>query len=75
MKFLLLLLVLALAGLWWHSKRVRRRSEEADKPNASPAPQAMVVCPVCRVHLPRSEAFVGRLGAYCSEDHRARHEV
>ncbi len=75
MKFLLLLLLLAVAGLWWHNKRVQRRSKEADQPAGSGAPQAMVVCPVCRVHLPRNEAFMGRQGAYCSEDHRARHEA
>ncbi len=74
MKFLLWLLVLVLAGLWWHNKRVRRRTQEADRTDVSQPPQAMVVCPVCRVHLPRSEAFMGRQGAYCSEAHRARHE-
>jgi uncharacterized protein len=75
MKFLLLLLVLALAGLWWHNKRVQRRSQEGDRTDASPPPQAMVICPVCRVHLPRNEAFMGSQGAYCSEEHRARHEA
>ncbi|MEY2803572.1 MAG: hypothetical protein RL657_908 [Pseudomonadota bacterium] len=75
MKFLLLLLVLVVAGLWWHNKRVRDRSRQPDRSDVSQPPQAMVVCPVCRVHLPRAEAFMGRQGAYCSEDHRARHEA
>ncbi len=74
MKFLLWLLVLVLAGLWWHNKRVRRHTQESARSDASQSPQAMVVCPVCQVHLPRTEAFMGRQGAYCSEAHRARHE-
>ena len=73
MKYLIWGVLLALAWFW------RRRSKRASSPpaagtTASSEPQAMIQCPVCGFHLPRSEAFVGRVGAYCSEDHRARHE-
>ena len=76
MKFFLLLLLAALGWLWWRYVRVSQRV--GDKPQAPSAPTqtplAMVDCPVCGLHLPRADAVVGRLGAYCSEDHRVRHE-
>jgi uncharacterized protein len=74
MKYLILLLVV-LAVLWlWRSGR----SDEApparkrkDAPDA--APQDMVQCPVCSVHLPRSDALPGPDGRlYCCAAHRLR---
>jgi uncharacterized protein len=77
MKFLIWALVIVLAWLWFKHQRTgqmnhTRRPRQTRGPEA---PQAMVHCPVCQVHLPRSEAFMGRLGAYCSESHRAQHEA
>jgi hypothetical protein len=34
------------------------------------APEAMMQCAVCDVHLPGSEAVFARGRAYCSEEHR-----
>jgi uncharacterized protein len=77
MKFLIWALVLALAWYWFkHQRKGQGPSPRQQRtPREPPEPQAMVHCPVCQVHLPRSEAFMGRLGAYCSESHRARHEA
>jgi uncharacterized protein len=81
MKLLLLLILAAVAWLWWRYVRVsgqaaRRRSAPASsEPSGTPAtPQAMVDCPVCGLHLPRIDAVAGRLGLYCSEGHRDQHE-
>ena len=76
MKYLIWLLLLAAIWFWL---RWSRRSQGAGWAKRTPAPeqeqpQAMIRCPVCDFHLPRNEAFIGRSGAYCSEDHRARRE-
>jgi uncharacterized protein len=79
MKFLIWALVLVLAWYWFKHHRKGTGQAPGQRPHRSrpepSAPQAMVDCPVCQVHLPRSEAFVGRLGAYCSESHRAQREA
>ncbi len=74
MKFVLLLAVLAVAYLAW---RAARRREEAGRqpppaPAAPPLHQDMVRCPVCSLHLPRTDALPGASGRlYCSHEHRA----
>ena len=66
MKYLVLLLVIV--GVLW---LVRTRSGAAPKaPRRPGAPQAMIACAHCGVHLPRSEAVAGADGVYCSEAHR-----
>lgn len=44
----------------------RRRNDE-EKPRA---PERMVTCARCGVHLPESEAIEGDGGPFCSEEHR-----
>lgn len=72
MKFLLLLAVVLLAAWAWRS--ARRDAPGADRPPspppAPPDPQEMVRCAHCGVHLPRGDAVVGRIGLYCSQEHR-----
>lgn len=75
MKFLLFL-VIVLLGVWlWRSGR---RSDKPSRPETSappPAgPQDMVRCARCGVHLPHNEAVVGRIGLYCSDEHRLQTE-
>jgi uncharacterized protein len=75
MKFLVLFAVLAIAYLLWRNARLERKAAPppAAKPPAAPAgePQDMVQCPVCAVHLPRTDALAGPDGAlYCSQEHR-----
>lgn len=76
MKYLVLFAVLMVAYLLWRNARLRdERKPPPQRPGQAPdgSPQEMVSCPVCGVHLPRSEAVVGARGIpYCSNEHRLR---
>ena len=75
MKYLIVIaLVLGVFWLW-------RQNRQVDKNAARPAPPRtpsgatrsateMVACDFCHIHLPRSEALIGRKGIYCSDAHR-----
>jgi len=72
----LLILLLAVLALVWLLRGTRRR---VDPPPARPttngdAPQAIVACQHCGLHLPRGEALPGRGGVFCGEAHRAEYE-
>ncbi len=73
MKYLVLLAII-LAVIWL--VRTNRRPGKG-KPDAPPRqnldePQDMVRCPVCSVHLPRTDALPGPDGRfYCCADHRS----
>lgn len=74
MKYLLVLAVVLVAAWIW---RNNRRVEQQQRPPAGQppraAPQDMVQCPVCSVHLPRSDALAGPDGRlYCCHEHRLR---
>ena len=75
---LLLILVLALIGVWWW--RNQRRQDKAGRavrpapPPSGAVTQDMVECPVCHVHVARGDALTGSRGAYCSVDHRRQAE-
>ncbi len=77
MKYLLVLAVLLVAYMVWRNAReAERRERDAAAPPPRPAApppvkQEMVSCPVCALHLPRSEAVRGAGGLmYCSQEHR-----
>jgi uncharacterized protein len=75
MKYLLLIVLVFVAYSWWRNARLRDQRETRSRPPpAAPGdPQEMVSCPVCGVHLPRSEAVTGAGGLlYCSNEHRLR---
>ena len=74
MKYLLLFAVLFVAYMLWRNARVRDDRETSSRRPPPPAnPQEMVSCPVCGLHLPRSEAVPGQRGIlYCSNEHRLR---
>ncbi|AMO22927.1 hypothetical protein UC35_08535 [Ramlibacter tataouinensis] len=81
MKFLLLLAVVLV--VIWFLRGGARRPDEAGReqaarraaPPAPSAPQDMVECPVCHVHLPRADALPGPGGQlYCCAEHRLRGE-
>ena len=74
MKYLLVLAVVLVAIHIW-SKNRREALEERNRqqppaPRPVPAPVAMVACRHCGTHLPRSDAVEGRLGIYCTAEHR-----
>ena len=73
MKYLVVLFVVAVAIWLWR----RNRREEADETRAAPppppigAPQAMVRCAHCGLHLPLGDAIAGPGDrVYCSAAHR-----
>lgn len=73
MKFLVLFAVLAVAYLLWRNARIERRQAPPPEGAARPpaAPQEMVRCPTCGLHLPRSDALAGADGQfYCSAGHQ-----
>lgn len=70
MKFLLFLAIaLLVVWLWRSGRRSDKRSDQAAAP-PPPGPQEMVRCAHCGVHLPQGDAVVGRIGLYCSSEHK-----
>ncbi len=74
MKYLLVLAIVMVV-IWF--LRTSRRADEPPQPTAARAPDApaqdMVECPVCSVHLPRTDALPGPDGRlYCCAEHRLR---
>jgi uncharacterized protein len=80
MKYLLVLaIVLVLIWYWRNSRRgegSRENPSSSASSSAAPSagqPQDMVQCPVCLVHLPRSDALPGPDGRlYCCAAHCLR---
>ncbi|HUR89048.1 MAG TPA: PP0621 family protein [Ramlibacter sp.] len=53
--------------------RPREDKRASPAPTPVPAPQDMIECPVCHVHLPRADALPGPDGQlYCCVEHRTR---
>ena len=75
MKFVLF--AFAVLVLLWllrgGARRVRPPSPPRGGADAS-APQAMLSCAHCGIHMPRDEALPGRGGVFCGEAHRAAYE-
>jgi uncharacterized protein len=77
MKYLVVLaVVLIVIWLLRNSGRGgRSRSQPPSGTVHAGKPQDMVECPVCLVHLPRSDALPGPDGQfYCCAEHRLRRE-
>lgn len=74
MKYLLVLAVVMVAlWVWRNNRRVDRPEHPAAPPPPLSPPQDMVRCPVCSVHLPRTDALAGPDGRlYCCQEHRLR---
>ncbi|MET0518343.1 MAG: PP0621 family protein [Burkholderiaceae bacterium] len=79
MKFLFLLILLAVVAFMLGFKRARPPARDAGaKPPAPPAPakpQDIVACAQCGLHLPEAEALPGRGGQFCSAAHRSQFEA
>ncbi len=68
MKYLLLFAFLFV--IWWAWKK-RAGAEGVQKgARRSPAPEKMLVCAHCGVHLPESEAVSDGSRNYCCDAHR-----
>jgi uncharacterized protein len=73
MKFVLLAFAV-LVLLWLLRGGARRvRPPGRSRVDAS-APQDMLSCAHCGVHMPRDEALPGRGGVFCGDAHRAAYE-
>jgi uncharacterized protein len=70
----LLLLVIAVVVLVWLVRSSLRRVQAPPSSAGRPAPQAMLACAHCGVHVPASEALPGRGGVFCGPAHRAAFE-
>lgn len=75
MKYIVLIVVIFVVLWLVRGARVTRRDDDGRPAARPPAPpviqQEMVECPVCRVHLPRTDALPGPDGQlYCCVEHR-----
>jgi len=68
---ILLFLVVVFVLLWLLRGATSRRRGGAPPPQA---PQEMIACAHCGVHLPRDEALPGRGGVFCGDAHRTAFE-
>ena len=71
---IILFLVAVFVLLWLLRGGASRRSPPAAGSRAAAAPQAMLACAQCGVHLPRDEALPGRGGVFCGDAHRTAFE-
>ena len=67
MKYLVLLIVLGLAYLWWRNQRIER---SAPPRRQLAPPQDIVACVHCGVHVPRQEALTHGTLYYCCKEHQ-----
>ena len=77
MKYLLILAVVLIAVWLWRNNRREEKQEKRQEQQAAATqlaqPQDMVRCPICSVHLPRTDALPGPDGTlYCCQEHRMR---
>ncbi len=74
-KWLLLIAGAGLFYLWIKGKKQAEfnqrnaRRANSDKGSKAIIPKAMVQCQCCKVHLPKSEAFICEDRFYCSKEH------
>jgi len=80
MKFLLILIVIAVVAFMLGAKQRPAQSDE--RRNAPPTPppppappKAIVRCAQCGLHLPQDEALPGRGGMFCGAPHRLAYEA
>jgi uncharacterized protein len=64
----LLLLLFAILVAWWLARGFRGKRAAKDVPEA--APEQMVVCSHCGLHLPQGEAIAQGERFFCCDEHR-----
>lgn len=67
MKYLLLIAFVAV--VWWVWKKRSAKPGSSSAP-AARAPEAMVACAHCGVHLPKSDSVSENSVHFCSDAHR-----
>ncbi|WP_428505316.1 PP0621 family protein [Roseateles sp.] len=75
MKYLILIGLLALLFFVLGFKRARPPQPPVAGKARDSAPQDMLSCAHCGLHLPRDEALPGQGGVFCSAAHRASYEA
>lgn len=75
MKYLVLLIVLAVVVGVWRSRRPPASGADKAAPRAPALPQDVVACSHCGVHVPRAEALMLGQHAYCCAEHRRQHSA
>ena len=68
----LIFIVLCIVFAWWVLSIYRKSLTRKEPPTAA-APEDMVRCAHCGVHLPRSESHSGSGEFFCSEEHLRLH--
>ena len=68
MKYLLLFVVLAVIWSIW--KKRNQSADPAESKQPDPAPEKMLLCAHCGVHLPESEGVLDGERVYCCAAHR-----
>lgn len=73
---ILLFLIAVVVLLWLLKGTTGRRGNGGGSAKAAPptAPQPVIACAYCGVHLPRDEALPGRGGVFCGDAHRTAFE-
>jgi uncharacterized protein len=74
MKFFLVLLVVLVVAWRWRTWREAAQLKKMNSGVRKSPSTDMVACRQCGLHLPTNEAVVGKLGNYCSNDHRLKVE-
>ena len=67
----LIFIVLGIVFAWWVLSSYRKSLTRGEPPPA--APEDMVRCAHCGVHLPRSESHSGNGEFFCNEEHFRLH--
>jgi uncharacterized protein len=70
----IVLFLIAVVVLLWLLRGTASRRRNVGATGKTPAPQPMIACAYCGVHLPRDEALPGRGGVFCGDAHRAAFE-
>lgn len=72
MKYLVLLVVVAIAIGIWRSRRAAEENASVRSAQPLALPQNMLACAHCGIHLPQAEALMVGEHAYCCADHQRR---
>ena len=70
MKYLIWIALAAIIWWVWSKRKVAELSRHSDSAPPPRAPERMVICATCGVHLPESDALTRAGRHYCSPEHR-----